>query len=190
MYHTTKLSPSVFRPVSLRYTTMRGHTPTMLLTTSTRDGIDSSPVMMARQRPVREIIQSRCSAPFSRVTMNSVIEKGSKDPKTEDDTFYKHRFRRRRSKMGYSTSLCEYPLPKYCLYVSASTRDPPEIATRDAEPPTADTIDPSTATSCVAATAKRSTTSTATRRKVPFSNVRMKAHSDSPRSSNSRPKKR
>ena len=72
MYYTTKLSPSVFRPVSLRYTTMRGHTPMMLLTTSTRDGIDSSPVMMARRRLVRDIIQSRCSAPFSRLTRNSV----------------------------------------------------------------------------------------------------------------------
>ena len=90
---------------------MRGHTPTMLLTTSTRYGTDSSPVMMARRRLDRDIIQSRCSAPFRRVTNNSVIEKGSKDPKTEEDTFCKHRFRRRRSKMGYSTNLCEYPLP-------------------------------------------------------------------------------
>ena len=187
MCYTTKLSPSVFRPVSLRYTTLRGHTPTMLLTTSTRDGIDSSPVMMARRRLVRDIIQSRCSAPFSRVTRNSVIEKGSKDTKTEEDTFCKHRFRRRRSKMGYSTNLCEYPLPKYSLYVSASTCDPPEIATRDAELPTAATADPSTVTSWVASTVKRSTTSTATRRKVPFSHVRMKTHSDSPRSSNSSP---
>ena len=138
---------------------MRGHTPTMLLTTSTRDGIDSSPVMMARRRLVRDIIQSRCSAPFSRETMNSVIEKGSKDPKTEDDTFCKHRFRRRRSKMGYSTSLCEYPLPKYTLYVSAGTCDPPEIATRDAELPTAATTGPSTVSSWVASTVKRSTTS-------------------------------
>ena len=120
MNYTTKLSSSVFRPVSLRYTTMRGHTPTMLLSTSTRDGIDSSPVMMARRRLDRDIIQSRCSAPFRRVTINSVIEKGSKDPKTEDDTFCKHRFWRRRSKMGNSTSFCEYPLPKYSLYVSAS----------------------------------------------------------------------
>ena len=157
---------------------MRGHNPTMLLTTSTRDGIDSSPVMMARRRLDREIIQSRCSAPFRRVTINSVIERGSNDPKTEDDTFCKHRFRRRRSKMGYSTSLCEYPLPKYSLYVSANTCDPPEIATRDAEIPAADTTDPSTATSWVASTVKRSTTSTATRRKVPFSHVLMKAHSD------------
>ena len=166
---------------------MRGHTPTILLTTSTRDGIDSSPVMMARQRLDRDIIQSRCSAPFRRVTINSVIEKGSKDPKTEEDTFCRHRFRRRRSKMGYSTSFCEYPLPKYSLYVSTSTCDPPEIATRDAELPTADTTDPSTATSWVASPVKRSTTSTATRRKVPFSHVLMKAHSDPPRSSNSRP---
>ena len=166
---------------------MRGHTPTMLLTTSTRDGIDSSPVMMARRRLVRDIIQSRCSAPFSRVTMNSVMEKGSNDPKTEDDTFCIHRLRRRRSKIGYSASMCEYPLPKYSLYVSATTCDPPEIATRDAELPTAATTDPNTATSCVASTVKRSTTSTATRRKVPFSQVRMKAHTVSPRSSNSRP---
>ena len=166
---------------------MRGHTPTMLLTTSTRDGIDSSPVMMARRRLVRDIIQSRCSAPFSRVTINSVMEKGSNDPKTEDDTFCRQRLRRRRSKIGYSTSLREYPLPKYSLYVSATTCDPPEIATRDAELPTAATTDPSAATSCVASTANRSTTSTATRRKVPFSQVRTKVHIASPRSSNSRP---
>ena len=186
MYYTTKLSPSDFWPVSLRYTTMRGHIPTMLLTTSTGDGIDSSPVMMARQRLDRDIIQSRCSAPFRRVTINSVIEKGSKDPKTEEDTFCKHRFRRRRSKMGYSTNLCEYPLPKNSLYVSANTCDPPELATRDAEPPTAATTDSSTANSCVTSIAKRSATFTATRRKVPFSHVRMKSHSDSPRSSKSR----
>ena len=73
MYYTTKLSPSVLRPVSLRYTTMRGHTPTMLLTSPTRDGNDSSPVMMARRRLDRDIIQSRCSAPFRRVTINSII---------------------------------------------------------------------------------------------------------------------
>ena len=187
MYYTTKLSPSVFRPVSLRYSTMRGRTPTMLLMTSTRDGIDSSPVMMARRRLDLDIIQSRCSAPFRRVTTSSVIEKGSKDPKMEEDTFCKRRFRRRRLKMGYSSSLCEYPLPKYSWYVSASTCDPPEIATRDAELPTADTTDPSTDTSWVASTVKRSTTSTATQRKVPFSHVLMKAHSDSPRYSNSKP---
>ena len=72
----------------------------------------------------------------------------------------------------WDTNLCEYPLPEYSLYVSASTCDPPEIATRDAELPTAATTDPSTVTSWVASTVKQSTTSTATRRKVPFSHVR------------------
>ena len=165
---------------------MRGHTPTMLLTTSISDGIDSSPVMMARRRLERDIIQSRCSVPFRRVTITSVIEKGSKDPKTEEETFCKHRFKRRRSKMGYSTSLCVYPLPIYSPYVSANTCDPPETATRDAEPPTAVTTDPSTANSCVPSMAKRSVTVTATGRKVPLCNVRMEAHNDSPRSWNSR----
>ena len=137
---------------------MRGHTPTMLLTTS----------------------------PFRRVTINSVIEKGSKNRETEEETFCKHRFKRRRSKMGYSTSLCVYPLPRYLPYVSANTCDPPERATRDAEPPTADTTDPGTDSPCVASTAKRSVKFTATRRKVPFSHVRMKAHNHSPRSSKAR----
>ena len=165
---------------------MRGHTPTMLLTTSTSDGIDNFPVIMARRRLERDIIQSRCSAPFRRVTINSVIKKGSKDPKSEQEIFCKHRLKRCRSKMGYSISLCVYPFPKYSSYVSANTSDPPETAARDAEPPTADKTDPSTDSSCVASTAKRSVTFTATRRKVPFSHVRMKFHNDSPRSSNSR----
>ena len=165
---------------------MRGHTPTMLLTTSTSDGINSSPVIMARRKLERDIIQSRCSAPFRRVTKNSVIDKGSKDPKTEEETFCKHRFKRRRSKMGYSTSLCVYPFPIYSPYVSANTCDQPETATRDAEPPTAVITDPSTANSCWASAVKRSVTFIATRRKVPFSHVRVKAQNDSPGSSNSR----
>ena len=141
---------------------MRGHTTTMFLTTSTSDGIDSSPVMIAGRRLERDIIQLRCSAPFRRVTINSFNEKGSNDPKTEEETFCKHRFKRRGSKIRYSTSLCEYPLPKYSPYLSANTCDPPETATRDAEPPTAATTDPSTANSCVASLAKRSVTFTAT----------------------------
>ena len=158
----------------------------MLLTTSTSDGIDGSPVMMARRRLEQDIIQSRCSAPFSRVTKNSVMEKGSKDPKTEEETFCNHRFKRCRSKVGYSTSLWRYPLPKCSLYVSVNTCDPPETTTGDAEPPTAATTGPNTNNSCVASMAKRAATVTATRRKVPFSRVRMKAHTDSSSSSNSK----
>ena len=113
MYYTTKLSPSVFLPVSLRLTMLRGQTLTMLQTTSRSDGSDSYPVMIAQRRPERDIMQSRCSARFNRVTINFVIEKGSKDPEREEDTFCRHRSRRRKSKIGYSTSLLVYPLPKY-----------------------------------------------------------------------------
>ena len=101
MYYTTKLSPSVFQPVSLRLTKLRGQTPTMLLTTLTSDGIDTSPVMIASLRLERDINQSRCTAPFKRMIINSVIEKGSKDPKTEEDTFSMQSFKRRRSNTGY-----------------------------------------------------------------------------------------
>ena len=94
---------------------MRGHTPTMLLTTSTRDGIDSSPVTMARRRLVRDIIQSRCSAPFSRVTINSVMEKGSSDPKTEEDTFCRQRLRRRRVKNRVVHQLVRIPTSQVLL---------------------------------------------------------------------------
>ena len=58
--------------------------------------------------------------------------------------------------------------------MSANTCDPPETATRDAEPPTSATTDPSIDNLCVASTAKRSVTARATRRKVSFSHVRMK----------------
>ena len=100
MQNTTKFLPSAGLPVFLRKTSMRGHTPTMFLTTSTSDGIDSSPVTMARRRPERDIIQSRCSAPLSLVTMKSVMENVSKNPKMDDDTFCEHRFKSLRSKMG------------------------------------------------------------------------------------------
>ena len=81
---TTRLSPSSFRPVSLRYDTIKGHTPTMFATTSTRPGMDSSLVMMALRKAGREAIQSRVFAPFRRFTINSVSENGSRLPKTEE----------------------------------------------------------------------------------------------------------
>ena len=145
MYYTIRLSASVFLPVSFRSTKTRGYTPTMLLTTSSSDSIDSSPVMrvmMAWRRQERDNIQSRCSAPFKRLTKNSVIEKGSKDPKTEEDTFCKRRFSRRRSNTEYSNSLRLYPLPRHSPLVSANTCNPPKTATTDAEPPKAATTDP------------------------------------------------
>ena len=50
--------------------------------------------------------------PFNRVTVNSVEKNGSKNPKLEEVTFCRHRFRRCKSNIGYSTSLQLYPLPK------------------------------------------------------------------------------
>ena len=79
MYYTTKLSPSVFLPVFLRWTKMRGRTPTMLLTTSGSDGIDSSPVIMARPRAEPDIIQPPTGAwqktPSSRRTDPKILRR-------------------------------------------------------------------------------------------------------------------
>ena len=85
--HTTRLSPSSFRPVSLRNATIKGHTPTMFATASTSSGIARRLVKMAFFRAGREAIQSRLSAPFSLLMINSVMEYGSKVPKTLDAVF-------------------------------------------------------------------------------------------------------
>ena len=112
MFYTTKLSPPVLLPVSLRSTTIRGHTLTMLLTTSRSDGRDSSPVTMARRTPELDIIQSRCSAPFYRMRKSSLIENGPKHSKTKEDTSWRHRFRSLKSNIGISTSFRSFSLPK------------------------------------------------------------------------------
>ena len=80
--HTTRLSPSSFRPVSFRKATIKGHTPTILATTSTSSGLARLLVKMAFFSAGREAIQSRLSAPFNLFTMNSVMEYGSRVPKT------------------------------------------------------------------------------------------------------------
>ena len=85
--HTTRLSPLSFFPVSFKYETMSGQTPMMLLSTSRSPGRERSPVSMAMRKDCLDCIQSRCSAPSNRVTMNSVIEKGSNVPKTTDAVF-------------------------------------------------------------------------------------------------------
>ena len=97
---TTRLSPSPFRPVSLRYDTIKGHTPTMFATTSTRPGMDSSLVMMTLRKAGREAIQSWVSATFRRFTKNSVSENGSRLPKTNEAVRWRQRFISRRSNVG------------------------------------------------------------------------------------------
>ena len=85
--HITRLSPPSFFPVSFRYEPMSGHTPMMLLTTSRRPGRERSPVSMAMRGDCLDCIQSGRSAPFNRLTKNSVIEKGSKVPETTNAFF-------------------------------------------------------------------------------------------------------
>ena len=85
--HTTILSLSFFRPVSFRKATIKGHTPTILATTSTSSGIARQLVKMAFFSAGREAIQSRLSAPFNLFTMNSVMEYGFRVPKTLDAVF-------------------------------------------------------------------------------------------------------
>ena len=109
---TTRPSPSSFRLVSFRYDTIKGHTPTMFATTSTRPGIERSSVMMALRNAGREAIQFRVSAPFKRFTTNSVSENGSRLPKTDEAVRWRQRFNSRRSNEGYSTSFAWYPLPR------------------------------------------------------------------------------
>ena len=55
--------------------------------TSRYDGMDSSPVTMARRTPERDIIQSRCSAPFNLMTITFGMEDGSKDQKWKQSLF-------------------------------------------------------------------------------------------------------
>ena len=59
--HTTRLSPSSFRPVAFRNATIKGHTPTILATTSTSSGIARLLVKMAFFSAGREAIQLRLS---------------------------------------------------------------------------------------------------------------------------------
>ena len=109
---TTRLSPSSFRPVSLRNDTINGQTPTMFATTSTSPGIDKSWVMMALRKAGRAAIQSLVSAPFRRFTRNSVREKRSRLPKTDEAVRWRQRFKSRRSNVGYSINFVWHPLPK------------------------------------------------------------------------------
>ena len=77
-YHKT--IAIVFASRLVKKETIKGQTPMMLATTSTRCGILKSLVRMAFFRAGREDIQSRVSAPFNRLTINAVIASPSKLP--------------------------------------------------------------------------------------------------------------
>ena len=74
--------------------------PIMLLTTSTSPGRERSTVSIALRKNGLDCIQSQCSAPLSRVTMNSVIEKGSSIPITVEAVFCRQRLSSLTSKVG------------------------------------------------------------------------------------------
>ena len=95
---TKRLSPSSLHHVSFKEETIKGHTPMMLA--STRWGIHKSLVKMAFLRARREDIQSRVSALFSQLTINSVMANPSKLLNTVEAVHCKQRLNERRSKLG------------------------------------------------------------------------------------------
>ena len=169
-YHKT--NPSSLWPVSFKYDTISGHTPTMFAITSTRPGMERSFVIMALRNAGRDAIHSLVSAPFRRFTTNSVMENGSRLPNTDAAVHWRQRFKTRRSKMVYSTSFERYPLPKNFPKTSASTCGPPCRDTKDVSGPAASTIFAKNVPSRVVLALNRLNTATQTRRKVDLSHVR------------------
>ena len=82
--HTKTLPPSCFGPVSFRFETIKGQSPTKLAPTSTSSCITRLLLMMAFFLAGRKAIQSQLSACFNLLTLNSVMENGSGVPKTLD----------------------------------------------------------------------------------------------------------
>ena len=185
--HTTRLSPSSFRPVSFRNATIKGHTPTILATTSTSSGIARLLVKIAFFSAGREAIQSRLSAPFNLFTMNSVMEYGSRVPKTLDAVFWRQRLKRRKSNSGYSINFCWYPLTKKFTYASTRAWGPLCTDITRTSGPIASMIRPSATTSSLTFPLNRSSTATHTRRNWLLSQQRRNTQVCSPCSTNSTP---
>ena len=116
---------------------MSAQTPMMLLTTSTSPGTERSPVSIALRKDCLDCIQSRCSAPLSLVTMNSVLGKGSTVPNTVEAVFCKQRFSNLTSKVGLSNTPHMHPLPKSPCSSQQGCVTPPEIEPKEAPLPTA-----------------------------------------------------
>ena len=100
-YFTIKLSPSSLPPVSFRYDTTNGHTPTMFATTSTRPGMERLFAIMAFRNAGRDAIQSRVSEAFKRFITNSVIEIGSGLPNIDAAVRWRQRFSSKNQIRGY-----------------------------------------------------------------------------------------
>ena len=174
MYYTTRLPPSVWRPVSFRKDTIGGQTPTIFPTTAIREGIERSWDTTAHLRACLDAIQSLCSAPSSLTTMNSVVENGSQLPKTAEAHFWRHLFSSRNLKMGYPPSFSRCPLLANPIYVSRSTCDLSTGETSDTEKPTTLRSCPRTTASRLASPLYLLSTATHTLRSVSRSQVRTK----------------
>ena len=109
---TTKLSPSSFRRVSLKFDTINAHTLKMFATMSTRWSVLESFVRMDLMRAEWKAIQSRDLAFFSQLKKNSVIENTFKLPKALEAVRCKHCLNKWRLKVRYMTVFQRYPMPK------------------------------------------------------------------------------
>ena len=182
---TTRLSPSSFRPVSLRNDTINGQTPTMFATTSTSPGIDKSWVMMALRKAGRAAIQSLVSAPFRRFTRNSVSENGSRLPKTDQAVRWRQTLQKPQINVGYSINFAWYPLPKYLQTPRPAREDLHEVTQQQRQGQQHPRILPKMVASKVVLALNRLRTATHTRRNVDISHVRTNTQISASRSSNS-----
>ena len=89
-----------------------------------------------------EDIQSRVSAIFSRLTMNSVMASPSKPPNSIEAVHCRQRLNKRRSKTGWSIRFGRYALPRYLQKASTRMFDLPLVETTDASGPSSITIRP------------------------------------------------
>ena len=117
-------------------------------------------------------MQFRVSAPFKRFTTISVIENGSRLPKTDAAFRWRQRFSSRRSIVGYSTSLTRYPLPKKLAKAPVRKCGPPCRHTIVASGPAPSRNVARVVASWVVLALNRLNTATQTRRNVELSHVR------------------
>ena len=107
---TSRLSPSSLWPVSFRYATTNGHTPTILATTSARPGMERSFLMMAFRNAGKDAIHSRVSAPLKRFNTNSAIENGLGLRNTDAAVPWRQRFINGEIKCGVLHQLATVPI--------------------------------------------------------------------------------
>ena len=97
---------------------------------------------MTLLRTGREYIQSRDSAPFSQLTINSTIEKAFKLPEPLEALSCRHRLNKRRSNTGSSISFWRYPMLRKLLNATARTCETPVSTTLNISEPRTSIMQP------------------------------------------------